>query len=248
MAFINCCYKNNKKDNCFWKQTEIQTIIRNITGPTGATGPTGPEGPIGMQGEIGPTGEKGEKGDIGPAGEIGLQGVTGPTGAKGDKGEVGATGPTGARGEKGATGPTGARGEKGDNGSISNQNATIFTMASQDLTSGTPLTMSSILTNNGLVISGGNSIIIPSTGTYIVSYSINKATNAAGTDSIVVAIDENLDRNTSRPLSDVATTNAHFVMNLTEGDSVSLIPIVINARRIEANGGPSAILTVVRIS
>ncbi len=200
--------------------------ISSITGPTGATGCTGPTG---AAGEIGPKGDKGDTGE------------TGPQGPKGDKGE------TGEKGEKGDQGERGKKGEKGDDGKVSNQNATILSMAGQDLSSGTPLTMSTILTNNGLVVTG-SSIVIPATGTYFVSYYVNRATGGAGTDSIAIAIDGTRDINTARPLSEDSTSSGHFVLNLYEGNDVSLIPVVLNATKIVGNGGSSATLTVIRLS
>lgn len=274
MPKTNFCNSQNNDD---WKQYIENSNSNNmqyITGPMGPTGPagaTGATGPTGAQGLIGETGPKGDtgatglpganglngatgavgpQGPTGPKGEIGPQGVTGPqgaTGAKGDtgpQGEIGPQGPTGPKGEMGVQGPIGPRGEDGQ---ISNQNATIYSMAGQDLTSGNPLTLSSIKTNNGLIV-GGTTITVPATGTYIVSYCMNKATNAAGTDSVSIAIDGTMDRTTSRPLSDSSTTCGHFVMNLDEGNALSLVPVVINATRLEGSGGPCATLTVIRIA
>ena len=231
------------------------TGMAGLMGPTGATGPKGDkgergeQGPQGEQGLKGDTSEKGEKGDKGDKGDQGPQGEVGPQGEKGETGAVGATGPKGDKGEKGDKGVSGEKGDKGDTGEkgqISNQNATILHMASQGITSGTPFLLSTILTNNGLVL-GGDFITVPATGTYIVTFYVNKATSAAGTDSIAVAIDGTIVRYTSQPLSENATSSGFFVMNLDEGNTVSLIPVVLNATKIEANGGPSVCLTVIKI-
>ena len=218
-----------------FKGPQEPIFVYRVNGVTGCTGPTGMIGPTGP---AGPKGDPGEKGETGERGETGLQGPQGVAGEKGETGEKGSTGPTG---------PTGSTGPKGDNGSISNQNATMYTMASQTISSGNPLTLTSILTNNGLVI-GGTFITVPMTGTYIVSYTANRATNAAGTDSIMLAIDGTLARNTSLPLSDASTTCGHFVMNLSEGNAISVVPVVLNATKIEGNGGPAVTLTIIRIS
>lgn len=183
----------------------------------------------------------------GPTGATGCTGPTGAVGEIGPKGDKGDTGETGSQGPKGDKGETGEKGEKGDDGKVSNQNATILSMAGQDLSSGTPLTMSTILTNNGLVVTG-TSIVIPATGTYFVSYYVNRATGGAGTDSIAIAIDGTRDINTARPLSENSTSSGHFVLNLYEGNDVSLIPVVLNATKIVGNGGSSATLTVIRLS
>ena len=205
------------------------------TGCTGATGATGLNGATGPQGERGLQGERGEKGDKGEQGERGTDGLRGATGPQGEKGATGATG------ERGATGP------KGDAGLSPNQNATILSMASQDLVIGTPITMSTILTNNGLIL-GGDSITVPATGTYIVTFYVNRATSAAGTDGIAIAIDGQINSYTSRPLSEESTSSGYFVMNLDEGNAISLVPVIINAKKINASGGSSATLTVIRIS
>ena len=253
MPKTNFCNSQNNDD---WKQYIENSNSNNMqyitgpmgpTGPAGATGATGATGPTGAQGLIGETGPKGDTGATGLPGANGLNGATGavgPQGPTGPKGEIGPQGPTGPKGEMGVQGPIGP---KGEDGQISNQNATIYSMAGQDLTSGNPLTLSSIKTNNGLIV-GGTTITVPATGTYIVSYCMNKATNAAGTDSVSIAIDGTMDRTTSRPLSDSSTTCGHFVMNLDEGNALSLVPVVINASRLEGSGGPCATLTVIRIA
>lgn len=247
MPKTNFC---NSQSNDDWKQyieNSNSNIMQYITGPMGPTGPAGATGATGLPGAnglngatgaVGPQGATGAKGDTGPQGATGAKGDTGP------QGEIGPQGPTGPKGEMGVQGPIGP---KGEDGQISNQNATIYSMAGQDLTSGNPLTLSSIKTNNGLIV-GGTTITVPATGTYIVSYCMNKATNAAGTDSVSIAIDGTMDRITSRPLSDSSTTCGHFVMNLDEGNALSLVPVVINATRLEGSGGPCATLTVIRIA
>lgn len=205
------------------------TKILIVTGPTGPKGDTGCTGPAGIRGLDGSRGEKGEKGECGEKGE---------KGDPGEKGEKGDTGPMGPAGPTGPIGPTGV---------ISNQNATILNMASQSITTGEPISMLTILTNNGLVL-GGTFITVPSTGTYLVTYYVNRATGAAGTDSIAIAIDGTRERYTARPLSEESTSSGQFVMNLEEGNAVSLVPVVINNVKLEANGGPSATLTVIKLS
>lgn len=205
------------------------TKILIVTGPTGPKGDTGCTGPAGIRGLDGSRGEKGEKGECGEKGE---------KGDPGEKGEKGDTGPMGPAGPTGPIGPTGV---------ISNQNATILNMASQSITTGEPISMLTILTNNGLVL-GGTFITVPSTGTYLVTYYVNRATGAAGTDSIAIAIDGTRERYTARPLSEESTSSGQFVMNLEEGNAVSLVPVVINNVKLEANGGPSATLMVIKLS
>lgn len=257
---------NNQNDMAELNHQYYQYIVTPLfRGATGATGSTGAVGPQGERGEIGPkgatgatglTGATGPKGDTGPRGDIGPQGEPGERGEKGDagekgpQGEIGPKGDTGERGEKGETGADGkqgATGPQGEPGVISNQNATILSMAGQDLVIGNPITMSTILTNNGLII-GGTSITVPVTGTYIVTFYVNRASSAAGTDGISIAIDGKTIAYTSRPLSEESTSSGYFVMNLDEGNAISLVPVIINAKRLEASGGASATLTVIRIS
>lgn len=195
-------------------------------GPTGPTGATGPKGETGATGEVGPTGPKGEKGE---AGERGATGEIGPTGPKGDAGEIGPTGPTG---------PAGAG---------INQNATILNMAAQDIKNAQAIVLSTILTNNGMTVSG-TGITVPRDGTYFVAFYINRAENAAGTDGISIAIDGVIDNDTSRPLSTASTSSGQFVFNLKAGNMLTLVPTVVNATGLEANGGPCATLTVMRMA
>lgn len=198
-------------------------------GPTGATGEKGDMGPTGPAGMVGAKGEKGEKGECGAIGQ------------KGDKGDIG---PTGPQGERGATGPTGPAGE---NATLPNLNATILNMASQELTTGTPISLLKTLTNNGLIVDS-TSITVEKAGTYFVAYFVNKATHGSGTDSISLAINGVINTDTARPLNEDTTSSGQFVLNLQQNSTLSLIPTIINATKIEANGGASATLTVIKIA
>ena len=107
--------------------------------------------------------------------------------------------------------------------------------------------MSGVMTNNGLVLST-NGVTIPATGTYLVTFYVNRASSADGTDGISLAIDGKLVQQTSRPLSESSTSSGQYVMNLAEGNVLTLVPVVLNAKRLLANGGPGATLTVIRLS
>lgn len=218
-------------------------------GPKGDTGPKGDKGETGAQGLMGPKGDQGIQGLKGDAGEKGDIGPVGPKGEKGDtgeKGEKGDTGEKGEPGEKGEKGDQGEKGERGEKGDAINENATILNMAGQDLTTGKALSMFKTLTNNGLTINE-TSITVANSGTYLVTYYVNRATSAAGTDGISLAINNVVNNNTARPLSESSTSSGQFVMTLNAGDSISLVPVILNAKRLEASGGPSVTLTVVRI-
>ena len=235
-------FERNNGDMCFEMPTpptfEKKDMTPQENGGTGPTGPTGATGPTGPQGERGLQGERGEQG---------VQGVEGSQGERGLQGERGEQGVPGLRGEIGPTGPTGPTGPQGATTTAPNQNATILHMASQDITTGQPILLSTIMTNNGLVL-GGSHITVPATGTYLVTFYVNRADSAGGTDGISIAIDGNVVQQTSRPLSEASTSSGQFVMNLDEGNQVSIVPVVINTKRIIANGGCSATLTVVRLS
>lgn len=140
--------------------------------------------------------------------------------------------------------PRGATGAKGVEQNI---NATILNMAGQDISTGVPISLFRTLTNNRMIITE-NSITVPDAGTYFVAYYVNRASGAAGTDGIALAINGVRDNNTARPLSESSTSSGQFVLNLQAGSSLTLVPVVINAKRIDANGGPGATLTVMKIS
>ena len=187
-----------------------------ITSANGATGPVGPRGATGPTGPTGPTG------------------VTGPTGA---------TGPTGPTGPTGATGPTGPTGE---NATLLNENATIYNAETQNITTATPLALSTVLTNNGLAVDN-TTITVSETGTYLISFTVNDATAAAGADNVGIAVNNVVNTATHRTISPNYSTGGSYVLNLNANDKVSLVPTVTNATSISSTGGPSASLTVVRI-
>lgn len=212
--------------------------MQSLKGATGCTGPTGLKGEKGDRGMMGLQGDKGETGPTGAQGEIGLRGATGETGAKGDPGE---------KGEKGDTGEKGEKGDKGDSAENYNENATILNMASQEIVTGEPLYMSTILTNNKL-ITGGTSLTVAHDGTYLVIYYVNRAESAAGTDYVALSFDGVLNQNTARPLSESSTSSGQFVFNLDAGTAISIVPVVLNAKKISGSGGPGVTLTVVRLA
>lgn len=173
--------------------------------------------------------------------------ILGPTGPMGPQGMRGPTGPMGPTGPAGATGATGPAGPAGPAGVVSNQNATIANATNQAITSGTPLTLSTVVTNNGMTVTN-NGITVPADGTYLVEYYVNRATSASGTDSIALAVAGTTNANTAIPLSAQSTSAGQFVLNLTSGNTLTLVPTVTAATNLEATGGPSATLTVVRLS
>lgn len=155
---------------------------------------------------------------------------------------MGPTGPMGPMGMTGATGPTGAT------GTLTNQNATILNTSDQALTSGTAITMSTVLTNNNLTVAD-TTITVPEGGTYVVGYSVNKiSTDAGASSNVALSIGGNINANTQRPLSTTAPASGVFVLDLTAGQTVSLVPTITNQTTLQASNGPSASLSVIRIA
>lgn len=93
-----------------------------------------------------------------------ILGPTGPTGPQGLQGVIGPTGPTGATGSTGPTGPT---------GTVLENNYALFTNQSQELSSNNLIPMT-LQFNGGTpeITVNGNTITLPSPGTYYVSFSL----------------------------------------------------------------------------
>lgn len=218
---------------CCCGRNQIRPIIN--TNPTIVVGPTGAQGPIGPQGIQGPAG---------PAGPVGATGPQGPVGATGPQGPVGATGPQGAQGPAGATGP---QGPQGPTGPALNENATIYNAASQSLTSGTAVSLPTVLTNNSLTTTTANTITVPSAGAYQISYTTSAATGAVSGDNVAVAVNGVVQTPTQRSLSTTQGVSATYVLNLSANDAITIVPTVTGATTLTNTGEPSATLTVIRV-
>lgn len=133
-----------------------------LTDLSGARGVQGPEGPQGLKGEQGIPGERGQQGEAGP------QGLQGPPGLKGDKGEPGIPG---ERGPQGDVGPRGDQGPKGDPFTFSDFTAEQLQLLKgpkgdkgEQGEPGPTQPPQTLAFNNGqLTISGGNTVVIPTT-------------------------------------------------------------------------------------
>ena len=254
-----------------------ETGAKGDKGDPGPKGDVGEQGPKGEQGEIGPRGLPGEigrsemisvdltetvasdqdaqvlddfenlvhhltfyipRGEQGPQGEKGDTGETGPKGDTGDPGPKGDTGEQGPRGEQGAAGPP---------GSTNNINATIYNSQNQEATSGQPLVMNSVLTRNALTVNN-NSITITSTGTYIISFSINNGSSATAGDCVGIYKNNTLIEGSNRPLTASTNVSGTIVVKLNENDIITLVPTLNGGRTITASGAPSAMLTVIQIA
>ena len=201
-------------------------------------------------GTPGPQGPAGPAGPIGPTGPIGPQGPQGATGATGAIGPQGIQGPQGVQGPQGTQGPQGETGPEGPAGPTFNQNATIYNTDAQQLVSGQDLSLPSVLTNNGMIIDA-TSITIPETGTYIVSYKTNVVNEEISpednTYSIAIANNGTIIAATQSPLSNTSVTSGDFVLTLTDGDVITLVPTVSTTTTLSSSEGPSVNLSVIRI-
>jgi hypothetical protein len=146
--------------------------IAGTSGPQGYQGDTGPQGYQGFQGVTGPQGDQGFQGLTGPQGDQGYQGVTGP---QGDQGFQGVTGPQGYQGYQGVTGPTGPYFTTGVLSTISaSTTATGAFSITETQTSYTQIPIAYVLSNTDSTtfsMTGGNSILVSRTGSYLFNYS-----------------------------------------------------------------------------
>ncbi len=224
---------------CCCGRNQIRPIINTnptiVVGPTGAQGPIGPQG---IQGPAGPVGATGPQGPVGATGPQGPVGATGPQGAQGPAGPAGPVGPAGATGPQGPQGPTGP---------ALNENATIYNAASQSLTSGTAVSLPTVLTNNSLTTTTANTITVPSAGAYQISYTTSAATGAVSGDNVAVAVNGVVQTPTQRSLSTTQGVSATYVLNLSANDAITIVPTVTGATTLTNTGEPSATLTVIRV-
>lgn len=178
---------------------------------------------------------KGEKGERGEKGEVG---ATGERGEKGDKGERGEQGEKGEQGEQGIAGPPGL---------TPDVNATIFNPNSQNIKNGEALIMPQVLINSGMKIED-SSIVVPTTGTYLLSFSINNSTTAIWGDSVSVAKNGTIIEGTKRPIGATTNTSATIVVLLNQEDRVTLVPEISNEQEVSGLGAPSSELMLILIS
>lgn len=208
-----------------------------------------------------PQGEKGETGPRGLPGEIGISEVITidgtetvepdeeaavqddfdrnihhltfyiPKGKKGDKGD---------RGEKGIAGPS---------GSTPDFNATIYNPNEQAITTEVPLTFGEIQLTNGFQITDSNGLVVPETGTYLISFSVNKANKADPLDYAAIAINDVIIPASKRPLTTTNNVSGTIVTVLNENEIVSITVTTSQTDvRISGEGAPSAMLTVMMIA
>ncbi len=156
-------------------------------------------------------------------------------------------GKTGAKGDRGPQGIQGQQGETGPKGSTNNINATIYNSINQDISSGRPIKMDEVLTNNGMSIND-SSITIPENGTYLISFSINNGTTATAGDCIGVYNNSALLQGSKRPLTTSTNVSGTIVATLKANDTITLVPVLYTNRTLTSSGAPSAMLTVAQIA
>lgn len=143
-----------------------------------------------IPGPMGPQGPQGERGIMGPQGPQGERGATGATGATGPQGPIGATGATGASGPQGIA--NGLYVETGGVTDVPVDGYYPFTTAVG--TTGTNITYT------------GDTITLPTAGTYLVAYS---ATSTATATELSVGI----------YLNDAIVANSTVSESSTEGNT-----------------------------
>lgn len=109
-------------------------------------------------------------GNVGPAGPMGPMGPAGPTGA------TGATGATGPAGPAGAT--------------ATNDNALLYTEASQTVANGGTLALGTSVINSGTgaIAASGTTGVTLAPGQYLVGFVSDAGTNAAGAVGAALAL------------------------------------------------------------
>ncbi|MCK9575641.1 MAG: hypothetical protein WCX32_03740 [Clostridia bacterium] len=179
-------------------------------------------------------------------GPRGPQGPIGPTGATGPQGPTGATGPQGPTGATGPQGPTGATGPQGPAGPAFNTYGSFYNPLEQIITTGIPVALTTTITASNLALAG-SSIVIPTTGTYLIGYGVNTVPNAAAGNNIFIAVNGVGVVGTERALSVAAGTSSSTIVSLTAGNIITLMPTAAGAT-ISAIGAPTAILNITQIA
>lgn len=219
-------------------------IPKGITGPKGDKGDTGPRG---LPGEIGisevitidgtETVEPNEKAEVQDDFDRNIHHLTFYI-PKGEKGQTGPQGPKGEKGETGVAGPPGL---------TPNINATIYNSAEQTISNNFSLLMPENLINNNFTIQD-NGLTVPTTGTFLISFSINNATDAAVGDCVGVAVNNVIIPASKRPITTTTNTSATFVTILNKNDVVTLVANVAQNRTLTASGAPSSMLSVMMLA
>lgn len=185
-----------------------------------------------------PKGETGAKGEQGDKGEKGDKGEQGDKGDKGDKGE---------QGDKGDTGPQGEQGEAGPPGLTPDYSLTIVNNSDMVITKGGDLVLPNVEMNNNFSIVNGK-VMVPETGTYLVSLSVSNALNPALDDYVAFVSNDIAYVASKCPIPQSGTSSKTIVALLNKNDELVLRAFIDNTLTLNSVGGPSATLTLALIS
>lgn len=204
----------------------------------------------------GPTGPKGDTGPRGLPGEIGISEVITIDGTE----TIDSDQPAEVQDDfdrnihhltfyipKGETGPQGEQGIAGPPGLTPDYNGTIYNPNEQTISNNMSLVMNQVELNNGLQIED-SSLRVPTTGTYLISFSINNCKSAMAGDCVGIAINNVIKEASKRPLTVSTNVSATIATLLNRDDVVTLVANVSTDRTITASGAPSAMLTLMMIS
>jgi hypothetical protein len=163
----------------------------------------------------GQTGYTGPTGSIGITGPTGIQGITGPNGVTGVTGIVGPTGQQGIQGIQGPTGPT---------SNTSNVYASYYSMVIQgiNIETDTPTVFQFETTSleQGIHKNGGNTqIVIETTGTYEVWYSVQLHSTVSQDVFSYIWLRING--------QDIADTNGRIETKSNTSDSLPIVPYIL---------------------
>lgn len=112
---------------------------------------------------------------------------------------------------------------------------------------GTALSMLEVSINSGMEIED-STIIVPSTGTYLIGFSINNAEVAVPGDNVAIANNGTIIEASRRPITISTNTSAIVVSILNKGDRITLVPSIAANRTLTGSGAPSSQLMLILIS
>lgn len=151
------------------------------------------------------------------------------------------------RGQKGDKGEKGEQGDAGPSGLTPDYNATVYNSNQQVIKNNTAILLNEIAMNNGFNITDSK-FVSPTTGTFLVSFSINNSIGATTGDCVGVAINGVINPASRRPLTSSSNTSGTIALILNRGDEVTLVPNIAQDRTLMASGAPSAVLTIMMIA
>lgn len=223
-------------------------------------GPQEPVGSLGLVGQIGatraqesagPQGLAGPQGPPGPQGPTGLQGLAGPQGPAGLQGPAGSQGPAGPQGPAGRAGPMGPQGPAGPPGPQGpgiQSYGYVYNLTPSKLiimNAGADIPFS----NNGPLnrvthTEGTATITIPQTGTYLINYGLSANVDFAS--SVALTVNGAVDLSTKLPVTFNSSGSA--ILNLNEGDIITLRNDSASAIVLSSSPNISARLNFIQIT